>query len=805
MKNERIISLKRRAFVRNVGLSAVGLAVYPGTRSGWDFTTGRRRKRVTYEDPGDIMGSGTLRLGCRDGRSPQVTLFVKKGSEWKGACALDQYGLQNLRLFATQNPLHADEPIWTMTKDSDRSVVLTTDLGGRSLRHAFEIVDNPPRVRVKSSLSLLGDELVEWFQDYWTFLSPLPLDFCFTPNLRPDDDMVIGDHVFRAPAIILQKDSTWAALIPDLDALGSTKHPHTMSGDLDLAAGDQPFFAYGLKAYQPVSHTYYRHADSMLFSLPEGSIGYSYEILAGGGENRSSLTRRVTSFHWQKYGKKYIGSVLPQTVPFATYAGYSYPTLFETGEFQEFSIEGKKAGGFKALNDGGYFRRPEKVLLNQAWYNNMRSSYGLFHFGRKLHNEIWQERAATIKRWTLSAPQTSGLFPAMYDYDKDEWWGSIPRLNGGRDRIECVNAAWTSAWLLWWSRDFGRDDISMGYVRALADFFIANQLPSGAIPAWFDLSGSKGTPPKPVETLKESAETAGSALLIGELATQTKEPQYIRALTRAADFLIREIIPEMKYWDFETFWSCSWKPLDMRDPHTGVLPQNTFSAYWTVHTLLRAYEATGLRKYLEGALESLDVLNFYQQVWNPPWLDLYAFGGFGVMNTDGEWNDARQAVFAPVYLDAYRLTGESEYFERGVAALKAAFTLMAIPENREVSPRTWNALPTGLCPENFAHTGYNGVFARSDSDWGEAGALSAAALVENTFGGAYLDTKREKGFGIDGCEVRSLEKSGTGFRIEVSELLGYSREISIVTDKGRRRTLALRANQSTSAFIEMDN
>jgi len=32
-------------------------------------------------------------------------------------------------------------------------------------------------------------------------------DFIWVPNLRPGDDMVIGDHVFRAPALVLQKDS----------------------------------------------------------------------------------------------------------------------------------------------------------------------------------------------------------------------------------------------------------------------------------------------------------------------------------------------------------------------------------------------------------------------------------------------------------------------------------------------------------------------------------------------------------------------------------------------------------------------
>lgn len=54
------------------------------------------------------------------------------------------------------------------------------------------------------------------------------------------------------------------------------------------------------------------------------------------------------------------------------------------------------------------------------------------------------------------------------------------------------------------------------------------------------------------------------------------------------------------------------------------------------------------------------------------------------MNFDGEWNDARQSLFAELFLDYYRVTGEAELFERGVAALKAGFIMMYCPENPAV-------------------------------------------------------------------------------------------------------------------------
>jgi hypothetical protein len=52
------------------------------------------------------------------------------------------------------------------------------------------------------------------------------------------------------------------------------------------------------------------------------------------------------------------------------------------------------------------------------------------------------------------------------------------------------------------------------------------------------------------------------------------------------------------------------------------------------------------------------------------------------MNADGEWNDARQSLFAPLYLEYYAATGEREYFERGVAALRGLLRHALLPRER---------------------------------------------------------------------------------------------------------------------------
>ena len=56
------------------------------------------------------------------------------------------------------------------------------------------------------------------------------------------------------------------------------------------------------------------------------------------------------------------------------------------------------------------------------------------------------------------------------------------------------------------------------------------------------------------------------------------------------------------------------------------------------------------------------------------------------MNTDAEWNDARQAQFAETLANFYDLTGNIEYLERAVAASRASFAFMVIDENKDVAP-----------------------------------------------------------------------------------------------------------------------
>ena len=91
---------------------------------------------------------------------------------------------------------------------------------------------------------------------------------------------------------------------------------------------------------------------------------------------------------------------------------------------------------------------------------------------------------------------------------------------------------------------------------------------------------------------------------------------------------------------------------------------------WAVDLMLTLREA-GETGWLDPALAILDELLMYQQIWDAHFLPFDTRGGFGVMNTDTQWNDARQAFCVPLLLRAFDATGSSEYALRAAAALRA--------------------------------------------------------------------------------------------------------------------------------------
>ena len=125
-----------------------------------------------------------------------------------------------------------------------------------------------------------------------------------------------------------------------------------------------------------------------------------------------------------------------------------------------------------------------------------------------------------------------------------------------------------------------------------------------------------------------------------------------------------------------------------------------------------------------------------QASWQPPTMYVPVLGGFGVMNADGEWLDARQSLFAEIIIRYGIELGVGEYVQRGLAALRASFVMMYCPENPGVKALWEKTHPFfgpedyGFTMENYAHGGRTspegegmGVF--TIYDWGNGAAAEA--------------------------------------------------------------------------------
>ena len=108
-------------------------------------------------------------------------------------------------------------------------------------------------------------------------------------------------------------------------------------------------------------------------------------------------------------------------------------------------------------------------------------------------------------------------------------------------------------------------------------------------------------------------------------------------------------IPTGQWEDFETYWSCSRygskELVGKKVERNDMFKQNNFSMYWTAQALLICYQTTKDKNYLKYGQRTLDELLMTQACWQPPYIYVNALGGFGVMNGDGEWNDAQAESF----------------------------------------------------------------------------------------------------------------------------------------------------------------
>jgi hypothetical protein len=545
-------------------------------------------------------------------------------------------------------------------------------------------------------------------------------------------------------------------VIPDLEAI--KLYPESPYY-LDLNFRDNgPVISYGLSNYMTEKHVYYQRRDSA-FLLPQ-KMELGLYIICSDHSSALDILKKTNSFMWNTFAAEYLDSLLPQVVSYRHYAEAGYSMALN-----KYWVNGPKpeTGGitlstFLDKGTGVYRGRDFKDdLWFHSWFNNARTAYGLYSWGQETGNSMWGKKALATMNLLLSSPQRKGFFPTIWVPEKNGW---VPSgQGGGTDLYHVPDNCWTAIWLLRFNDELkklpGTDKFLIDFVKGL----LKTQLENGSFPARLHI-----TDLSPDSVLANSASGSMATWFLEEMLLRKKlssdlEVKALSAVKKSLSFLEKEILPERRFQDFEVFFSCAPNLINDFDSLTWLYPHNTLSIQWSAEAFLKGYKLFNEKHNLEQGEYCINILSLYQQVWSPPFIGFYAFGGFGVQNTDAEWSDARQAQFAETYLNFYLVTGTREYLQRGIAACRASFALMAIPENKEISPHnyegsTFNGEFIGAMAENYGHSGYNERSGQSGFHWGTGSALTTAAIFRSRLGDIYLDELSKLAIGIDGVVVR---------------------------------------------------
>ncbi len=718
----------------------------------------------------------------KTGGSCRETYFVKKGKSWieilESGSALrpDPAIRQNDELIPLKSA--------SISPGSDkRQAVIVRELAGggvtlksivlRKGEHCARVTfayRTGERVKLESIWSTYS--FVPGGKHYSTYK---PLDFVWTPQLRPQSEQIIADHTFRSPGLMMQEEGYFAALVPVLaDVDGKGRRLRTVA-DLQVQTADRPFFSIGLQNWIPEpyrlrnTHVFYVAPDSLAPTVNDTTVTLPYMLFLRADAPKPEGYREVVRYHWMTSGAANMQRPAgPQEEPFSSYihkAWYQFvPQIALDTQYQEVPVTLLRQARLawsnklpKSADNDSWFN---------VWFNALRTAYGMYLHGKTVGDQHLMRQATNVLNLALLAPQQNGIAPSIFYIDSsgghwvaDHAWGGV---DDGRD-LPMFHNSWTCYWLLQWIDLVPERKAEIfRFTKAFAGFLISNQHLNGVIPSWYD-----PTTLKPVEIFRdENAETAGAALFLAEYYARTKEVKYLRGAERAMQYIFKSVLPERKWFDFETFFSCSRKPLGFYDSYTQQNPQNTLSMHQAAEACCELYKLTGKRIYKDRGIAIMDYLCLYQQVWSPRWLSRELFGGFGVQNTDAEWSDSRQGYFAVTLMKYYELTGQKEYFERGVAALRAMFSLFESP----TSPRT---------AENYGHSGYDQPAGVTGLHWGTGSSVVSIHLITREFGDAYVDVKGKWGVGIDGCRIPAVTIDGTTIRVEVVDNLVKTRTIKV--------------------------
>lgn len=567
------------------------------------------------------------------------------------------------------------------------------------------------------------------------------------PHLTPEKDMVIGDLFYYSPAAIFRCGQSMFSLVPDIDWLDA----HRVNPQYFDFVQEHNHLFIGVGSYKKVHHVYHQ-LTKLPIRVHKGEELFAFYLSEWEDAPVVRDFSPVENLIWRLFAsprmKQQTINQTNQLPSLEIYAKHTYKWALKDWrqiDWQQFELDGKQVGGWvflaRAAQKPGLGKediwREKKSIWNQAWFSSLRSAFGCALWGKRWNDAEMVTDANLAKELALSSPQQNGLFPSVFEAGNDGDWASGHWTNSDRRPPmhekygHILDMSWTSHWMLRWYQTIDQDSRLYDYVKRFADRLLDLQEDDGSFPAWIRLdTGEKS------KYLSDGPETSMQAWFLAEMYEVSHDDKYLRSSERAMKFVEKEIIPTGRWEDFETYFSCSslWagKVYHEKESRSGLYSQCNFSIYWSAEAFKTLYAITREDQYLKLGEQLISELSLYQAAWSPKYMNVPTIGGFTVMNTDDEWDDARQSLFAETYYDYYELTHRPEYLQRSLSAMQASFYMMYCPENPQAKSLYEQTFPFfneadyGFEMENAGHAdNINKTGEFTGFDWGNGSACTS--------------------------------------------------------------------------------
>lgn len=396
---------------------------------------------------------------------------IKDGNDWvsilgsnEGYSTLNFWSRKNIYSKAYSYTKQTKKKLYYGLDDKDFSLKLDYCLEDHNLLHIRYVLSNKKTIH-----------LSKYLINYAIFLGNDP-DYTWAFHLRPKEDLIMGDHVYRSPVIIYKKRNLAFAFIPDLKTLGQNR-PYQSFTDFNLKPKEfrgVPQVAYGFGNYKPVDHILFRHNPMKKWKIKANTdLTFRYYVILFKDKSPQQILEFVNDFFWQKYGTKLLNSSLnPQVIPYDKNAEEGFKAIIDRHKiWGDFELNGKKCGGFWQTSWLGKkksevaFMNPEefsmekmmkenmtklvsaesilsKIIMHfanqpfwikrfewftqtfpvikrnaevwfNAWFNNMRSAYGFQYFGELWQDENIKNKGDQIFNLFLNLPRIKGISPSV--------------------------------------------------------------------------------------------------------------------------------------------------------------------------------------------------------------------------------------------------------------------------------------------------------------------------------------------------------------------------------------------------------